>query len=564
MGRSSNIWECGLFSFLVSVVLLLLCSVQEKGMTDGKSTGTSLEESVYSQSGGGNSINIAKLKYDKGVKHSSQSGQSSGKQSSLYPASGLSYYNAYGYPSTGNQTFMTGAGTGTGEISKRYSFSPAFIGTVYERNSKDFSHRTANSVPMTMAASTNLGNFVGSQQRSDYGEMASASSGSQGWGSGGQQQGYGKSGGGGGGGGGGWGQMSSGGGGYGGQGGQSGGGGGGGWGGGGQMGGGGGGGWGGQMGGQGGGGWGGGQMMGGGGGGWGGQMMGGGGGWGGQMGGGGGWMPMMMGWGGGGGGGGWMPMMMGWGGGGGGGGGGWGGGGGGGGGGGMAGPLQKLENVITTALGVIALIGLLQLLSNLLMLFIRTTTTTTTFRTTNFPFPGRRRREIVNYGTTNDSGSDYSLERINRITMLVLPSLNVIGHALDGRVPLACTHREVCSINSILVKEMDWQGRSIGSKLSTAISSFLKQLDKSGSIEKVVSKASLAGRSGKDCSVEYPICKAIGKKGPSTLPLLLHPDQIAEITKTPQGGYTTPPPFSLNYGTSPTESPTTTPTTTSP
>lgn len=42
---------------------------------------------------------------------------------------------------------------------------------------------------------------------------------------------------------------------------------------------------------------------------------------------------------------------------------------------------------------------------------------------------------------------------------------NVIGHVQNGKIPVNCSHQEVCTTNQILVNEFGIQGRTVGSML---------------------------------------------------------------------------------------------------
>ncbi|CAG7727774.1 unnamed protein product [Allacma fusca] len=337
---------------------------------------------------------------------------------------------------------------------------------VYERHGKDFSTRTSNTMPMAMAASSNFATY-GTPSHTQSKEVTGPEFG----GLASASQGWSSSG-----------SQSFGGkasGGWSSSGGSSSG-----WGGGGGGQGGGGGGWGSGGGGQGGGGWGGG----------GGGKGGGGGGWGGGGGGGGGW-------GGGGGGGGW---------------------GGGGGGGWMKAQTDKMES----GMGLISMILLLILLQSVISALLSAFTTTTTTTTTMAGGMGRKKRDVTNYHEPQPQ--ETAAQKTNRITLMVLPSLNVIAHARDGTVPLECTHREVCVANSIFVKELGHHGRTVGSVMSSAITRWLKEVANSKGIDKHLARASMTGRNGHDCTVVYPLCKALGKN--TTLPMLLPPDRYEEFT----------------------------------
>ncbi|CAG7727775.1 unnamed protein product [Allacma fusca] len=450
---------------LLPLVILILCSAS-LGVTGGKALTSAEEAEVH----GGNLSSQQKL--DKADKYSP--GGSSDKYAASYPASAFSYYSTYGYPGVPSNPFANVAGGGSSESSKTTHYNHFLAADpVYERHGKDFSTRTSNTMPMAMAASSNFATYgTPSHTQSkevtgpEFGGLASAS---QGWSSSGSQSFGGKASGG-------WsssGGSSSG------------------WGGGGGGQGGGGGGWGSGGGGQGGGGWGGG----------GGGKGGGGGGWGGGGGGGGGW-------GGGGGGGGW---------------------GGGGGGGWMKAQTDKMES----GMGLISMILLLILLQSVISALLSAFTTTTTTTTTMAGGMGRKKRDVTNYHEPQPQ--ETAAQKTNRITLMVLPSLNVIAHARDGTVPLECTHREVCVANSIFVKELGHHGRTVGSVMrtvgsvmSSAITRWLKEVANSKGIDKHLARASMTGRNGHDCTVVYPLCKALGKN--TTLPMLLPPDRYEEFT----------------------------------
>ncbi|OXA60422.1 hypothetical protein Fcan01_05951 [Folsomia candida] len=176
---------------------------------------------------------------------------------------------------------------------------------------------------------------------------------------------------------------------------------------------------------------------------------------------------------------------------------------------------ESVSKVDNSSLGLLGLLGLLSLLSNVLLLITTTTTAAPA---------GRRRREV-------DPFTELQLDSENKVEEIcqrVLPSLNVIGHVQNGKIPVNCSHQEVCTTNQILVNEFGIQGRTVGSMLSKAIVKMLKEVNQSPAADKYLLQASLDGRNGENCERAYPTCRQL-EKGKHSLSQLVSPEQVTAI-----------------------------------
>ncbi|CAL8111699.1 unnamed protein product [Orchesella dallaii] len=231
---------------------------------------------------------------------------------------------------------------------------------------------------------------------------------------------------------------------------------------------------------------------------------------------------------------------------------------------------KTVNKIDQSSLGLLGLLGLLSLLSNVLLLLTTTARTTTAaagggMRRTEDVLQFRKKRDTIMLLKMADE-DEHELSRrsvVGHLSHLILPSLNVIGHAKDGRIPLNCTYQEICKTNKVLVQVFGVdEGRPVASVMSTAITRLLANNDRIKSfnkrdnimqksigaplvfIEKLLAEAGLAGRNGKDCEIAYPTCAALStqeeddglslkdgikRREPLQVPLLITPERASAI-----------------------------------
>jgi len=154
----------------------------------------------------------------------------------------------------------------------------------------------------------------------------------------------------------------------------------------------------------------------------------------------------------------------------------------------------KVSAVNTDAIGLLGLLGLLSIFQAVLLSLTTTTAA------------GRRKRDV------NGVEIDPETEMINHVSKLVLPSFNVIASAHAQKIPMNCTHHEVCRANNILVNDIGGSGYGAGERITEAISFMLEKVGGA----KLSKEIMLAGEFGRNvmnqCQDVYPICKELEKR----------------------------------------------------